>query len=1138
MRCTVRCALMVALVAVSLAGVAQPAGAQSRPRGAAGQSPAAGQSGAVADVGGGRGVGADVPFVEYQAEDAATTGSVIGPDWAYGTLPAEAVGRRAVKLDARGQYVEFRLTRAANAVDVRYSIPDSSDGTGLDATLGIYVNGQFTKSLSLTSRYSWYYGQYPWTNNPADGGRRDLYDDARLMFGSTLPAGTQVRLQVGAGDTAPWYVIDLADFEQVAAPAPEPRGALSVVDFGADPTGTADSTQAIQRAIDAASGKGVTVWIPPGTFTVTRHLIVDKVSMRGAGPWYSVLHGAGVGVYGNYAPTPSSDVHLADFAIFGEVTERNDAAQVNGVGGSLAHSTIDNLWIQHTKVGAWLDGPFDGLTISHLRILDLTADGINFHDGITHSTVTDTYVRGTGDDGLAMWSEHHADAANVFAHNTVEVPTLANNIALYGGSDNTVSDNLVADTLVQGGGIHVGNRFGAVPLAGTTTIAHNALVRTGTLDLFSHIGEGALWFWAADAPLDGAVNVSDNRIDDSAYEAIQFLGSSVTNVHVDHDIIDKTGTFAVQLNAPGSATFSDVIAARLGAGGRYDCNAGFTITAGAGNCGWSDTHCGYPPPGPLTLTSQDQTLQFVTDAIGKPSDPQTVTVTNPSSQPMRIASVSTTGAFTLSTTCGDVLAPGASCTVEIRFVPTPRGDRGGSLTVSDGTPAGRYQVHVQGQVIASTVGNLAAGRPVTASSELAAFPAANAVDANTDTYWESLPLTSPQNITVDLGSAVTVSRVTLKLNGGWGGRTQRLEILASSDGTTFTTVVPAADYAFDPSTNNNTVEIRFPAIQQRYIRVQATSNTGAPGAQIAEFEVYGNAPTATTTPGGPTATSTAVPSVTGTTAPSATSTGTTAPSATSTGTTAPSATGTTAPTMTSTAVPPTSTSTTGPPTATSTPTAPPVCQLFALPAFATVPRGGEQALLVDAAPNSAMTLTIKAGYPAQATLYTDSSLGSSDGFGVTLTGARASGGYRYTFHVEASGLALLTFAIPRAARMGTVVTQVMAQEPCGLFKTVTTFQVRGRVTGAGAATRSAGRTVTLAITLPHGAALPANAAQLARRGVLRVTTQGRGATARRVLRITYHPHPRPAPVKAGAAHPRPHTLFGVAIGTGTESASS
>jgi len=129
-----------------------------------------------------------------------------------------------------------------------------------------------------------------------------------------------------------------------------------------------------------------------------------------------------------------------------------------------------------------------------------------------------------------------------------------------------------------------------------------------------------------------------------------------------------------------------------------------------------------------------------------------------------------------------------------------------------------------------------------------------------------------------------------------------------------------------------------------------------------------------------------------------------------------------------------------------------VCQLFVLPAFDTVPRGGAQALLVDAASGSAITLTVRAKYPAQATLYTDSSLGSSGGFGVILTGAHASGGgYRYAFRVAASGLALLTFAIPRAARTGTVTIQVAAQEPCGLFKTVTSFQVRGRVRGMGAA---------------------------------------------------------------------------------------
>jgi len=782
------------------------------------------------------GVGAKVPFTQYQAEHGVTNGKVIGPDWAYGTLPAEAVGRRAVQLDAKGQYVEFKLARAANAVDVRYSIPDSADGAGLSSTLGVYVKGQRISGLNVTSRYSWYYGQFPWSNNPADGGRRDLYDDSRVMFGKTLPAGTTVRLQVGDQDTAPWYVIDEADFENVAAPARRPAGAVSIVDFGADPTGRTDSSDAIQNAIDTASSAKKTLWIPPGTFTVTRHLIVDNITIKGAGTWYSVLHGAGVGVYGNYNPSPSNNVHLSDFAIFGEVQERTDADQVNGIGGALNDSTVDNIWIQHTKVGVWVDGPFDNLKITRMRILNQTADGLNFHDGVTNSSVTDSFVRSTGDDGLAMWSENHSNVGNTFAHNTVEVPTLANTIGIYGGTDTTVAKNLLTDTVTQGSGIQIANRFNAVPLAGTTTIVGNVLDRTGTLDLFSHIGNGALLFWGADSAMTGRINVVHNVIHDSAYEAIQFLGNPVSNVNFNADLIDKTGTFAVQFNTSGSATFHHVIATRLGATGRYDCGSGFSVIDKGGSYGWSGSQCGYPAPGPLNVSNLGGNLLFQTDQLGKPSDPQTVTITNPTSEAVRIASVTITGAFTVVDNCGPVLAAGASCTVQIRFVPTQQGDRQGALTISDGTSAGRYQVYVRGQLIASTVGNLAAGKPVTASSAHDGFPASNVTDSNTDTYWEGLGF--PAGVTVDLGQTTTVARVQLKLNAGWGGRVQNLEVLGSTDGATFTTLVPATDYTLDPGTNNNTVVIEFPAAQERYVRVVGTSNNGATSAQIAEYEVY------------------------------------------------------------------------------------------------------------------------------------------------------------------------------------------------------------------------------------------------------------------------------------------------------------
>src|SRR5439155_11132686 len=201
---------------------------------------------------------------------------------------------------------------------------------------------------------------YPFTNRPRDGGAHHFYDDTCALLGVTLPAGTRVRL---VATTA--TVIDLADFEQVARPLAQPAESLAVTDFGADPSGARDSTSAFQAALDAGRAQRRAVWIPPGTFTVSRHLIVDDVTLEGAGPWYSVLHGDGVGVYGNAAPHPSTHVRLADFAIFGEVRDRVDSAQVNGVGGALGGgSVVTDLWIQHTKVGMWLDGPFEGLLVT------------------------------------------------------------------------------------------------------------------------------------------------------------------------------------------------------------------------------------------------------------------------------------------------------------------------------------------------------------------------------------------------------------------------------------------------------------------------------------------------------------------------------------------------------------------------------------------------------------------------------------------------------------------------------------------------------------------------------------------------------------------------------------------------------
>ncbi|MBX7269945.1 discoidin domain-containing protein [Micromonospora sp. Llam7] len=757
------------------------------------------------------GRGATVPFIEHEAESAAHNGTRIGPDRRYGTLPSEASGREAVTLDAVGEYVEFTLTAPANAVTFRYSIPDNAAGTGRDASIDLRANGTLVKAVPVTSKYGWYYGGYPFNNNPGDTNPHHFYDETRTLFGTTYPAGAKIRLQVSSTAQSPTFTIDLADFELVAAPIAKPANVLDVVtDFGADPTGVTDSTGRFQAAVDAGRAQGRAVWIPPGTFTLWDHVVVDGVTLRGAGPWHSVLGGRhptdrkrAAGIYGKYvngggyrggirpheAGGPSRNVLLRDFAIIGDIRERIDDDQVNAIGGAMSDSVVDNVWMQHTKVGAWMDGPMDNFTIRNSRILDQTADGVNFHWGVTNSTVTNTFVRNTGDDALAMWADTVPNVGNSFTHNTIGVTLLANHLVTYGGRDIRITDNVTADSVTNGGGIHVANRYtgvnGPTTVAGTITVARNTLIRNGNSDYNWQFGVGAIWFSALNEPIQGAsIVVSDTDILDSSYAALHWIEGATSGISFTNVRIDGAGTYALQVQAPSQVSFTNVRATGIAQTNPiHNCvGSGFQITQGAGNSGWytANPYCG-PWPEPQW-------------GGGPTSPPPT---TPPPTTPPPTTPPPTTPPPT-----------------------TP-------------PPAG---------------GNLAQGRPVVASSHNQSYVAGNAVDGNAGTYWESANSAFPQTLTVDLGSARSVDRVVLKLPAGWETRTQTLSVLGSIDGNSWATLAGSAGRTFNPA-NGNSASINLPDGERRYLRLSITGNTGWPAAQVAEFEVYGGTtPPPTTTP--------------------------------------------------------------------------------------------------------------------------------------------------------------------------------------------------------------------------------------------------------------------------------------------------
>ncbi|MGI5160541.1 glycosyl hydrolase family 28-related protein [Microbispora sp. CA-102843] len=568
------------------------------------------------------GRGAEVDFAEQEAENATTNGTIIGPGRDAYTLPAEASGRKAVKLTP-GQYVEFTLPKAANAITVRYSIPDAPGGGGITAPLDVAVDGHKRATMTLTSQYAWLYNQYPFSNDPNAGllhpdwwitecscvpdattpapeiakpfRPNHFYDEQRLLLGRTYRAGDTVRLTVPAGSKAAWTVVDLLDSHLIGLPRVEVVAA-NVLVFGADPTGRRDSAGAIDKAIAFAKRAHLKVYIPPGTYQVNRHIVVDDVTITGAGSWYTIIKGrqvdldnpapdgsvhTGVGFYGKDASAGGSrNVHLSGFAIEGDVRERIDTDQVNGVGGAMSDSTIDGLYIRHTKVGMWFDGPMRNLKITNNVIVDQIADGLNFHTGVTGSVVSNNFFRNTGDDALAMWSDKTADAGNTLDHNTIQTPVLANGVAIYGGTDNTVSNNLIADPIREGSAIQVGSRFGAEPFAGKLRIAGNTTVRAGTFELNWKIGLGAIWFYALEKDIGADIEVSGDHYLDSTYNAIMLVSEwsvkdlyAIPKVRFKDIRVDGTGTSVVSARVKGSASFENVDARNVGAVGVNNCGS-------------------------------------------------------------------------------------------------------------------------------------------------------------------------------------------------------------------------------------------------------------------------------------------------------------------------------------------------------------------------------------------------------------------------------------------------------------------------------------------------------------------------------------------------------------------------------------
>ena len=431
--------------------------------------------------------GAKLGYTTYEAEQSELKNGVVknaSSSEAERATAREASGQAYVDLPTNAS-VSFIAQADANAVTIRYTVPDGESGK-----VEVKVNNTVIGTLDLSSKSNWQYLDN-YTYHPNDDIK--VHDTpaadrlARFQFDEVSQLFKEANIKVGDKvtitniDSTP-VGIDLVDLEKAPDAIRQPENSVSITDFGAVANDGSDDYQAFIAAIESAKASKKSVYIPEGQFDFSRPIslyVPDGIKITGAGQWHTKLHflnteaakyddkGYASGGGGITFEPGSKDIDLGNLSMDSNLNSRHDEkANYKGISGTLGTgSSIHDIKIEHFEAGVWIgdyskNKPLnytDGLTISNATIRNNFADGVNFAQGTSNSTVINSNIRGNGDDGLATWSSHHENTNahvaenNHFLNNTVELGWRAAGIGIFGGKGHEVANNLIKDNANWGG---------------------------------------------------------------------------------------------------------------------------------------------------------------------------------------------------------------------------------------------------------------------------------------------------------------------------------------------------------------------------------------------------------------------------------------------------------------------------------------------------------------------------------------------------------------------------------------------------------------------------------------------------------------------------------------------------------------
>ncbi|WP_315822687.1 sugar-binding protein [Paraflavitalea speifideaquila] len=524
----------------------------------------------------------NMPYTRYESENGSYGGGASlqsSVQFVQTDIASEASNQRYVSLPSNGSFVQWKTSAAARGVNLRFTMPDNSSGTGLTGSLNLYVNNVLVKTINLSSYWAYQYFDVGGEGDPFQTPRTKTFmrfDEVHFTVTNTINTGDTVKIQKTTGDGIT-YGVDFIELESVPAAITLPSGYLSITDFGAVANDANDDYAAFNSCIAAAKSQGRNVYIPAGRFLLSDKIMLNVTNMKimGAGIWYTeVYFSTDKQFYGGFLAR-SSGVEISNFTLGTANNDRLKYDEPNPRDGQKykiykgfmgtygTGSSIHHIWVEHFECGFWIGGydapyPVDvtrNLSIANCRIRNNYADGVNFCIGTSNSTVTQCSLRNNGDDALAMWPASDIQGSvqernNTFSNNTIEHTWRAGSIAIFGGTGHQVHHNYIKDG-VAGSGIRFTNDFAGFGFEYPGDLTHfyeNTIENCGTsYDLWNQM-RGAIEIFAGSGIFN--MQFDNTTILNAQRDGIRISGSNLHHIVFTNTIINGTGKDPVTRDIP------------------------------------------------------------------------------------------------------------------------------------------------------------------------------------------------------------------------------------------------------------------------------------------------------------------------------------------------------------------------------------------------------------------------------------------------------------------------------------------------------------------------------------------------------------------------------------------------------------